>query len=212
MKSPERTRAKRYETAAVMGILIEAGITPAAIDVTAAPPARSFVEVFSPGIWLGGRGRSVLVAVAVAVTSGCGGDGSEERATDFALKYLRAADEGDVKRLCTLRTDRALRGWGGQATCERRATGLAVDPPPPSVGPGLRNGLERKALAVKARTAKVVSDDTSTTDDRARVVIDFGEAVLEDGHAVAGEILEMDLTSHGDSYKVERLGFAVFAD
>ena len=52
----------------------------------------------------------------------------------------------------------------------------------------------------------------SITNDRARVVIDFGEAVLEDGHAVGGEILEMDLESQGDNYKVERLGFAAFAD
>jgi hypothetical protein len=60
--------------------------------------------------------------------------------------------------------------------------------------------------------AKVVPDDTSRTGDRARVVIDFGEATLEDGHAIGGQILETHLTSQGDDYKVARLGFAVFAD
>ena len=44
------------------------------------------------------------------------------------------------------------------------------------------------------------------------MVIDFGEAVIEEGHAVGGEILEMDLTSQGDDDKLERLGFAAFAD
>jgi hypothetical protein len=44
------------------------------------------------------------------------------------------------------------------------------------------------------------------------VVIDFGKATLEDGHATGGQILEMDLTSQGDNYKVACLGFAVFPD
>ena len=43
-------------------------------------------------------------------------------------------------------------------------------------------------------------------------MIDFDKAILEDGHAVGGEILEMDLISQGDNYKVARLGFAAFAD
>ena len=156
-----------------------------------------------------------LIALAMAVTSACGGDGgdgSEGRATDFAREYLRAAAEGNVKRLCALRTEGAVRGWGGRAACERRAKGLAIDPPPQRVGPGLRRALERKALTVKPRTVKVVPDDTSITDDRARVVIDFNKAVIEDGHAVGGEILEMDLTSQGDNYKVASLGFAAYTD
>jgi hypothetical protein len=152
---------------------------------------------------------TVVIAVAMTVTSGCGG---EERATDFAREYVRAAADGNVKRLCALRTDGALRGWGGRAACERRAKGLAIDPPPNKVGPGLSRTLERKALAVQPRTAKVVPDDTSITEDRARVVIDFGKAFIEDGHAVGGEILELDLKSQGDEYKVARLGFAVFPD
>jgi hypothetical protein len=141
--------------------------------------------------------------------SGCGAD---ERANDLARDYLRAAAEGDVKRVCALRTDGALRRWGGQAACERHAKGLAVDPPPPRVGPGLRHRLKKKALAVNPRAASVVPDDTSTTPDQARVVIDFGKAMIEDGHAVGGEILEMDLKSQGDDYKVARLGFAAFVD
>ena len=152
---------------------------------------------------------AIVIALAVAAASGCGNEG---RATDFARDYVRAAAQGNVKRLCAVRTDGALRGWGGQAACERRAKGLAIDPTPPGVGPGLHRGLNRKALAVKPRAAKVVPDDTSTTGGRARVVIDFGKAVIEDGHAVGGEILEMDLRSQGDDYKVARLGFAVFAD
>lgn len=195
------------------------------IDVTGAPVIRSFVDVFARVSWRraprGGGScpprltaslsvtLTVMIAVAMAVTSGCG---REERATDFAREYLRTATDGNVKRLCALRSDAALRRWGGQVACERRAEGLAIDPPPPSVGPGSRRGLKRKALAVKPRTAKVVPDDTSITDDRARVVIDFGEAILDDGHAVGGEILEMDLTSQGDDYQVARLGFAAFAD
>lgn len=196
--------------------------------MTRAPRARSFGEVFARVPWCrrpaagdtrGHRltahspptkhGIPIIIALAVAAASGCS---NEERATDFAREYVRAAAQGNVKRLCAIRTDAALRGWGGQAACERRAKGLAIDPPPPRVGPGLRRGLTRKALAVKPRTAKVVPDDTSITGDRARVVIDFGKAVVEDGHAVGGEILEMDLKSHGDNYKVARLGFAVFPD
>jgi len=157
---------------------------------------------------LGGDWR-VLVSVAALVMSGCGAD---ERANDFARDYLRAAAEGDVKRLCALRTDRALRRWGGQAACERHAKGLVVDPPPPRVGPGLRHALNRKALAINPRAVELVHDDTSSTPDQARVVIDFGEAMIEDGHAVGGEILEMDLTSQGDDYEVARLGFAAFVD
>jgi hypothetical protein len=87
--------------------------------------------------------------------SGCGAD---ERANDLARDYLRAAAEGDVKRVCALRTDGALRRWGGQAACERHAKGLAVDPPPPRVGPGLRHRLKKKALAVNPRAASVVPD------------------------------------------------------
>src|SRR6266540_5237191 len=39
----------------------------------------------------------VLISVAVLAISGCGAD---ERANDLARDYLRAAADGDVKRLC----------------------------------------------------------------------------------------------------------------
>jgi hypothetical protein len=204
---------------------------PAPIDVTRASPARSFVEVFPRASWRTGhpadrarrfrrlahrqpvaRQAGVLIAVTVLATSGCGGDERATDATDFARDYLRLAAEGNIKRLCALRTDRALQRWGGQAACENRAKGLAIDPLPPRVSPGLRRGHEKKALTVNPHAANVVPDDTSSTGDRARVVIDFGKATLEDGHAIGGQILEMDLTSQGDNYKVARLGFAVFAD
>ena len=147
--------------------------------MTRAPRARSFGEVFARVPWCrrpaagdtrGHRltahspptkhGIPIIIALAVAAASGCS---NEERATDFAREYVRAAAQGNVKRLCAIRTDAALRGWGGQAACGRRANGLAVDPPPPGVGPGLRRGLNRKALAVKPRTANVVPGDTSIT-------------------------------------------------
>jgi hypothetical protein len=161
----------------------------------------------------GKRPLAVTIAVAIAATSGCGGGrGDEGRATDFARDYLRTAANGNVHELCALRTDAALRRWGGQAACERRAKGLAIDPLPPRVGPRLRRALNRKALAVNPRSANVVPDDTSITNDRARVVIDFGKAILDDGRAVGGEILEMDLRSQDDDYMVTRLGFAAFAD
>lgn len=86
----------------------------------------------------------------------------------------------------------------GQAACERHAKGLVVDPLPPRVRPGSRQTLKRKALAINPRAVELVHDDTSSTPDQARVVIDFGEAMIEDGHAAGGEILEMDLTSQGD--------------
>jgi hypothetical protein len=154
----------------------------------------------------------ILIAVAVLATSGCGGDERATDATEFARDYVRAAAEGKIKRLCALRTDRALRGWGGQTACERQAKGLAIDPPPARVSPGLRRGLTKKALTVNPGEARVVPNDTSFTADQARVVIDFGKAVLRDDHAVGGQILEMDLTRQGDDYEVARLGFAVFPD
>jgi hypothetical protein len=43
-------------------------------------------------------------------------------------------------------------------------------------------------------------------------VADYGEAVLDSGHAVAGKILEVDLRMQDGRYKVSRVGPAVFVD
>jgi hypothetical protein len=150
--------------------------------------------------------------VAAMAAGGCADGDFDERANDAAWNYLRAAADGDVEQLCRVRTGAALRKWGGSAACNRRARGLAVDPV--ELGPGQAKALERKALGVDPREARVLPDDTSTSDsgDQARVVIDFGEAVIEDGHAVGGQVLELDLKRRHDEYRVAHLGFAAHAD
>ena len=157
--------------------------------------------------------RSALSALFVAAVfaGGCT-DVREEPANDVAGAYLRAAAHGDVERLCALRTDGSLRWWGGRRGCERRAKGIAVGPLPRTLDRRTRLGIQRKALDVDARTAQVLPADTTVQGEDARVVVDFGEAFLEDGHAVGGEIIEVDLKHAGDRYRIARVGFAVFAD
>jgi hypothetical protein len=152
-----------------------------------------------------------LILSPTVALAGCSSD-RNERAESVARTYLRAAAEGDVARLCALRTDAALRRWGGEAGCKREAKGIAIDPPRAGVSKVVRGRLQKKAATVRPGAAKVLPSDTSTTDETARVVIDYGEAMLEDGHAVGGEILEMELELQGEEYRVAGLGFAAFAD
>jgi hypothetical protein len=58
----------------------------------------------------------------------------------------------------------------------------------------------------------VLLGDTSGLGITARAVADYGEAVLDSGHAVAGKILEVDLRMQDGRYKVSRVGAAVFVD
>jgi hypothetical protein len=139
--------------------------------------------------------------MAVALASGCGGADSEREteAEAVANDYLRAAAARDAERQCALRTQRSLEKLGGRAACERRLRGLAPD-----------SGPARKRA--NADSAEVVPDDTTATDRTARVVVDAGEADVDSGHAVGGVILEMDLRRETNRYKVDRVGYAVFAD
>lgn len=72
--------------------------------------------------------------------------------------------------------------------------------------------LTRKGQAVDAAAARVLPADSSGTGDDARVVVDFGKAYVEDGHANGGEVIEIDLKREDGDYRVARVGFAVFPD
>jgi hypothetical protein len=157
------------------------------------------------------RWSVVFVVLATSTMSACASD-RDERAEKVARTYLRAAAAGDTGRLCALRTEEALGKWGGKEACRRRAVGLAIGPPLAGASRAARRRMEKKAAAVDPHQAKMLPADTSTSDKKARVVIHYGDAVVEDGHAVAGEILEMDLQMQGDEYRVARLGFAAFVD
>ena len=160
------------------------------------------------------RSAAVPVLIAAVPLGGCALDHEDfdERADKVVRAYLRAAADGDAERLCALRTDGAVRRWGGKAACERQAEGIAIDPLRAAVSMGLRERLREKAAAIRPSEASVVDVETSTAGEDARAVIDYGEAVLDDGRVVGGEILEMDLKLRGDGYKVVRLGFAAHAD
>ena len=147
------------------------------------------------------RHAAPAFAVAVSLATGCGGADSERaaQAEGVAKDYLRAAAARDADRLCGLRTRRSLEKLGGRAACERKLRELTPDSGPP-----------RKRA--NADSAKVLPDDTTVTERTARVVVDAGEADVDSGHAVAGVILEMDLRLEKSRYKVDRVGFAVFAD
>jgi hypothetical protein len=142
-----------------------------------------------------------LAAAAAVFAAGCA-EGSQEqlaRADDVARAYLRAAANGDAKRLCAMRTRGALSALGGRAACEHRPPGVEVF-------------HRRKLSAADLTAAKVLPEDTSADGTRARVVVDYGEAVIDSGHAVSGKILEFDLRMEGGRYKVGRVGAAVFVD
>lgn len=160
------------------------------------------------------RSAAVPVLIAAVPIGGCAVDHEDfdERANKVVRAYLRAAADGDAQRLCALRTAGAVRRWGGRAACERQAEGIALDPLRAGVSMGLRERLHDKAAAISPSKASVVEVETSTSGDDARAVIDYGEAILDDGRAVGGEILEMDLKLQGDGYRVVRLGFAAHAD
>ena len=72
--------------------------------------------------------------------------------------------------------------------------------------------LQRKGLGVDGGAAKVLPADTTLEAQKARVVVDFGEAVVEGGRTVGGEIIEIDLEQVGNDFRVARVGFATFAD
>lgn len=140
--------------------------------------------------------KFALIAAAALLATGCDGRGAGEivggdrpadaedlsRASQVAREYLAAAGDGDTERLCDLRTRRT--------GCERAAEQLPVNP----------------------ASARVVPEETTGMGRRARVVIDFGEAALDSGRVVGGEILEMDLRLENGEYRVARLGLASFAD
>lgn len=97
-----------------------------------------------------------------------------------------------------MRTRGALRELGGRAACERQPTGVEVF-------------HHRRLSGSDLAAAEVLPGDTSGRGSTARVVADYGEAVLDFGHAVAGKILEVDLRMEDGRYKVRRVGAAVFA-
>jgi hypothetical protein len=171
------------------------------------------------------RRRWALVGVAAVLATGCAERAASDRAArlpadaaqlvradEVGREYLDAAARNDHARLCALRTEGVLSRWGGRAACERRAKGLLLGPYRHSTPRALKLRRTHKGLAVDAAAAEVLPADTSGTGDEARVVVDFGKALVENGHAVGGEIIEVDLKrEHGD-YRVARVGFAVFAD
>jgi hypothetical protein len=154
--------------------------------------------------------------VAALAASGCnavsGNNTANESVLDLAHGYLRAAAKGDNTRLCSLRTDGALRRWGGRAACERRAGGMAFDPPREGASPATIKLIARQTRAIDPRTARIVEAHGFERADQAEVVIDFGKALVEDGHAVGGEIIEMHVRLQNGVYKVSQLNTAVFAD
>jgi hypothetical protein len=151
----------------------------------------------------------VVVAVLAA---GCGQDSNTGlpyepppdaeqlvKADEVARTYLRAAARGDAERVCAMRTRGALRELGGRAACERQPTGIEVF-------------HHRRLSGTELAAAEVLPGDTSGRGLTARVVADYGQAVLDSSHAVAGKILEVDLRMEGGRYKVSRVGAAVFVD
>jgi len=110
---------------------------------------------------------------------------------------LLAAARGDAERLCAMRTRGALRELGGRAACERQPTGIEVF-------------HHRRLSGTDLAAAEVRPGDTSGRGITARVVADYGQAVLDSGHAVAGKIHEVDLRMEGGRYKISRVGAAVF--
>lgn len=147
--------------------------------------------------------RGLLVALAL-VAAGCADRNAGElsgpgrpidaeqlaRVGEVARAYLHA----DGERLCALRTERDVRRRGGPAPCARRLSALA------------------KASMIDLGSARILPADTTGTGTRARVVIDFGKAVVESGQAVGGQVLEMDLRVERGDYRVTRVGVATFAD
>ena len=134
------------------------------------------------------------------------------RADQVAREYLDAAARGDRARLCGLRTQGALRRWGGRVACERRAKGLLVGPYRRSTPPVVEVRQTRKGQGVDAAAAEVLRGDTSGTGDEAAVWVDTGKARFENGHAVGGEILVIGLKQERGDYRVRTVGFASFAD
>src|SRR5215212_1485607 len=131
----------------------------------------------------------VVAAAVVVLAAGCGQDSttglsSESppdaeqlvKADEIARTYLRAAASGDAERVCSMLTRGALRELGGRAACERQPTGVEVF-------------HHRRLSGTDLAAAKVLPGDTSGRGITARVVADYGQAVLDSGHAVAGKVL-----------------------
>jgi hypothetical protein len=146
-----------------------------------------------------------VLLLALAALLGCEQPSHGGRPDKVARAYVRTAAAGDTDRLCTLRTKRGLRAWGGLAACRRRAEGLAIDP--------RGGGRTRRAARVRASDLVLLASDISIYDDRAAVMFDFGETYLEGGHAVGGTVLQMRLRLvRPGVYRIDALGFATFAD
>jgi hypothetical protein len=163
------------------------------------------------------RWAPALIAVlALAAAGGCDerseNDPDHGPSLDLARQYMRAAERGDVARLCELRTEGALRRWGGEAECRRRAVGLAFDPPRKDASEATVALINRQSRTIDPATARIVGADNSEGPGQTRVVIDFGKAVIEDGHAVGGEIIEMHVKRREGAYQVSHLNTAVHAD
>jgi hypothetical protein len=169
--------------------------------------------------------RWALLGVAAVLGPGCGQEMASDRANGLpasaqqlahadqvSREYLDAVARGDRARLCALRTEGAVSRWGGGAACERRAKGLLLGPYRHSTRRSLKMHLTQKGQAVDAGAAEVLPTDTSGRGDEARVVVDFGKALVENGHATGGEIIEIDLKQERGDYRVARVGFAAFAD
>jgi hypothetical protein len=134
------------------------------------------------------------------------------RANAVARAYVRAAVARDPARRCALRTRRSVRLLGGPAGCRKRNDPLTLGPLREGVSPGTVRAIDRKARALDPSKVRVVPADTAGERGEARVVLDFGEALIESGHAVGGEILEMELRRERRGYRVHTIGFAAFAD
>jgi len=70
----------------------------------------------------------------------------------------------------------------------------------------------RDLSSTVAAASRVVTHDTTGSGAKARVVIDYGQAVIEAHTAVGGTIIEMDLRMRAGRYRIDYLGLAVFAD
>ena len=125
---------------------------------------------------------------------------------------MDAAAKADASRLCALRTTGSVSRWGGREACEHRAKGLLLGPYRHSTPQTLKMRLTRRGQAVDAAAARILPADTSVTGDDARVVVDFGNAFIEDGRASGGDVIEIDLKLERGDYRVARVGFASFAD
>jgi hypothetical protein len=159
------------------------------------------------------RWPCMLIGAVAVLGIGCADADRLMPANQVVREYLDAAARRDRSRVCALRTEGVLSRWGGQVACERRAKGLLLGPYQRRLTPRrVKMQLTRRGLTVDAAAAKVLPADTSEMGNEARVVVDFGKAYVQSGHAIGGEILEFDLKREDGQYRVAGVDFAVFAD